>query len=63
MPRTVGSSCGACRERRPFLLFAHFHDPHPGFLVHPETGFAQDLPAGLKGGETLEFLGYPLSGA
>jgi arylsulfatase A-like enzyme len=41
---------------RPFFLVAHFSDPRPGFVQHPETGFAL-APAGeMRGGETLAYL-------
>jgi arylsulfatase len=42
--------------QQPFFLVAHFSDPRPGFVQHPETGFALSPAGEMKGDETLAYL-------
>lgn len=40
-------------ERRPFLLFLHFFDPHARYMRNPEAGFAAARAGRLDGSELL----------
>jgi arylsulfatase A-like enzyme len=40
------------RDNRPFLLFAHYFDPHFHYIRHPEVGFSAPRVARLDGTQT-----------
>jgi len=64
--QAVGLLRRAAREKRPFLLFVHYFDPHYEFRDHPHIDFAPEAAGRLDGSESIEelrALGRDVAGA